>query len=228
MKKLLLIAAGAALLFSCSTSNDVVSNGFIQKRKYTKGWHINKRANVSSKKGTNTPEKFTEEKEADLTLSTEPKTIKNQDRKDVEVAIVANELPKPIEKAVTSKEVKHSQAKKTTKASVGVEDNKIETNSELVTDYSVKEVKPAIKMQKNAGADGAGGVLLLLLVVLALFIPWLSVGIYDGWAGNRWIINLLLWILGGGLYIFGVGFAVAGIFFVIAVVHAILILLGFL
>ena len=37
---------------SCSTSNDVVSNGFIQKRKYRKGYFINKgKTNVAQKTG---------------------------------------------------------------------------------------------------------------------------------------------------------------------------------
>lgn len=36
------------LVNSCSTSNNVSSNGFIQKRKYNKGWHIKSRQRIKS------------------------------------------------------------------------------------------------------------------------------------------------------------------------------------
>ncbi len=41
MVKILSYFLGIALLISCSTSNQVVSNKLFQKRKYKKGWHIN-------------------------------------------------------------------------------------------------------------------------------------------------------------------------------------------
>lgn len=42
-----------ALISSCSSSNNVVSNSLFQKRKYTKGWHINKN-NISSNESNTT------------------------------------------------------------------------------------------------------------------------------------------------------------------------------
>jgi hypothetical protein len=44
--KLLALAITTAILFSsCSTSNDVVSNSFLSKRKYRKGFHVNLKSN---------------------------------------------------------------------------------------------------------------------------------------------------------------------------------------
>lgn len=39
-----------SFLFSCSTSNQVVSNKLIQKRKYNKGWHVNSNQDFTKKR----------------------------------------------------------------------------------------------------------------------------------------------------------------------------------
>ena len=50
MKKLIILGLSSALLAggmsSCSSSKSVVSNGFLQKRKYNKGFHKNFRKNI--------------------------------------------------------------------------------------------------------------------------------------------------------------------------------------
>ena len=192
MKKLLLLATGAALLFSCSTSNDVVSNGFIQKRKYKKGWHINKRANVSSKKGINSAEEFIIEKEADLVVKT-PVTNTVQEPNDAKVAEIAvSESPKAIEKEVVSKETKSTKTKKASKEFIRIETNNDIVKEKLVSEYSTKELKPTVKSQKNAGGSDTDK---LLLIIIAIFISWLAVGIYTGWAVGPTLLNLILWLL---------------------------------
>lgn len=50
MKKVLVFAIITAFLASCSTSNNVVNNGFFQKRKYKKGWHVNSSSTVKKRK----------------------------------------------------------------------------------------------------------------------------------------------------------------------------------
>ena len=49
MKKFLQILLSIFIIASCSLSDDVVSNKFIQKRKYNKGFHLNKKKTI--KKG---------------------------------------------------------------------------------------------------------------------------------------------------------------------------------
>lgn len=45
----LLILFGATLITSCSTSNDVVTNSVIQKRKYRSGYFVNKKSDKGTK-----------------------------------------------------------------------------------------------------------------------------------------------------------------------------------
>lgn len=42
------VIAASLLISSCSTSNDVVSGNFIQKRKYTKGFYVSKKSHVKT------------------------------------------------------------------------------------------------------------------------------------------------------------------------------------
>lgn len=51
MKKVIVVlGCFIVLVSSCKTSNSVVSNGMFQKRKYTKGYHVNKSSSVKTKK----------------------------------------------------------------------------------------------------------------------------------------------------------------------------------
>lgn len=74
------------LLASCSTSNQVVSNKLFQKRKYQKGWHVNK---TKSHKKTNEAVAVEAEfrNEPDSTYVTEEtsKTIKSKAEEIIEV-----------------------------------------------------------------------------------------------------------------------------------------------
>ena len=48
--------------------------------------------------------------------------------------------------------------------------------------------------KKNSGSGWASAG--ILLVILAIFLPWLSVGIYTSWDAGLTLLTLLLWLLG--------------------------------
>lgn len=223
MKKLLLIAVGA-VLFSCSTSNDVVSNGFIQKRKYTKGWHINKRAKVSDKKGVQQNEEILIEDRNETLVVVEDAKIKSQEKETSKSIIASNNSLKMEETTKNKSLVPNNDVDLHSKSNQA---KTIEVNEEnyVVREFSAREVKSFDKEITTQGGN-ASGANVILLIILALFVSWLSVGIYTGWSGNAWVINLVLWLLGGGFYALGFGIGGAGILMTIAIVHAILILLG--
>lgn len=223
MKKLLLIAVGA-VLFSCSTSNDVVSNGFIQKRKYTKGWHINKRAKVSDKKGVKQNEEILIEDRNETLVLVEDAKIKSLEKETSKFIIASNNSLKKEETTKNKTLVSSNDVDLHSKSN---QEKTIEVNEKnyVVREFSTREVKSFNKEITTQGGN-ASGASVILLIILALFVSWLSVGIYTGWSGNAWVINLILWLLGGGFYILGFGISGAGILMTIAIVHAILILLG--
>lgn len=85
IKKITAVALLTAILASCSTSNEVVSNGFFQKRKYNKGWYANKSTKVKDSKAENTKEEFVAE------------TPVNKENSIAQTVVVKEEI-KPISK----------------------------------------------------------------------------------------------------------------------------------
>ena len=224
MKKILLLSVITAFLFSCSTSNDVVSNGFLQKRKYTKGWHVNKTQKVSKKKGEieiNDLDSESQDLAANMPVSvkrdrleTYQSTVLKSNQESRAVALTT--LVEPKENKITSEK----------KSIAIVSNSNTEVKQETTSlNIATKQVKPNKEEQLNRGG-GASGSMLILLIILAFFISWLSVGIYTDWATFPTILNLIFWLFAGGIFI-GIGNASIGVGFgAIAIIHALLILLG--
>ncbi|MBD3639295.1 MAG: YqaE/Pmp3 family membrane protein [Crocinitomicaceae bacterium] len=66
--------------------------------------------------------------------------------------------------------------------------------------------------------------MLVLLIILAIILPPLAVGIYEGITGRFWLV-LVLWILGWGVGWWLLG-GLGGLCSLVAVVLALLIVLG--
>ena len=82
MKKLLFInlaLISALILGSCGSSNSVVSNRLISKRKYTKGFHLNKRSKLKSDGDANADKDYVAkvDKKADRNKSTITQITRN-------------------------------------------------------------------------------------------------------------------------------------------------------
>lgn len=60
MKNLLVLALLCSFIISCSTTNDVVGNRFLQKRKYTKGYYFNKKNNIRGSNKRTSSDNYTE------------------------------------------------------------------------------------------------------------------------------------------------------------------------
>jgi uncharacterized membrane protein YqaE (UPF0057 family) len=86
----------------------------------------------------------------------------------------------------------------------------------------IKDVLKAVKEAKSSRSDDA--IMIVLLVILALILPPLAVGIYEGITGRFWLV-LVLWLLG-----WGVGWWLLGplgwLCSLVAVIMALLIVLG--
>jgi uncharacterized membrane protein YqaE (UPF0057 family) len=79
---------------------------------------------------------------------------------------------------------------------------------------SLKAQKKISKERKSNGLSGSGmsEVAMILLVILAIILPWLAVGLYTGWDTMLTLVSVLLWLL---FWIPGIVFAFLVIFDVI-------------
>ena len=107
----------------------------------------------------------------------------------------------------------------------GLDDSKIKRSRKhsKIGSTKRKQIKDAITEYKEAKKRGGGSLPLISLIILAIFIPPLAVGLYEGITGRFWLV-LILWLLGGALG-FGFLYYFHGLVLV-AIILALLIVLG--
>ena len=226
IKKLSLLAMVGLILGACSTSNNVMNNHLITKRKYTKGFHFNTKKHFKSEKTDKTEE---------LAFNASEEGVNDmQMRRSNDLAF--NETANTELHGSNLNQVQvaeNAEVKTATTQNAGTKSDKITRSNasglNIVswsnnTREKVSEIKQ-VQKQKQASKKAADDtVMLVLLVILAFIIPPLAVFIYEG-ATNRFWIDLILAILG-----FGVGFWLLGgigwLAGLAAVIYALLIVLA--
>lgn len=192
---ILTIVLSLILFSACSTSNEVVSNNFITKRKYNKGFHIDykKRYNV--------------EKESDLS---------KKEIKDIEVSeeITLNNETQLFSANTQDNLIQddsHTNSSNFDNSSAVLTntdlDNTIKINSKTVqSETSIEEksivskiAKQSLKIKRNYSESNstsfASETETLLLVILCFFLSPLAVYLHQGsWNTKCWI-NLILYLL---------------------------------
>lgn len=220
MKKIIFINLAvitALIASSCSTSNSVVSNRLISKRKYTKGFHFNKKENYKVSEEENVA--AIEEVEENYVIST------NENSYPEVYASTNDGLSDEITSSQPTINVEETINNDSQRRDVKTNDSKIETTSskkDIRAEY--KAIRKTVKESKNTSAPAESGAMLILLVILAIIIPPLAVFLVDG-ASTRFWIDLILAILG-----WGVGFWLLGglgwLCGLAAIIYALLIVLG--
>lgn len=204
MKKIAIVnmlIAFVLVLGSCSTSNDVVSNRLISKRKFNKGFHINKKSNFKGTNGSQEQEVLAFETEKEK----ESKSEKNADsqKKIVSPKTVVTKEQVKSSVAEVSKDLNNSGSeKKGAKDNVASNDEraisevKTTENSTQKEDSNSKK-KPDSKQSKKQDSSGSGwsDSMFILAVICAILIPPLGVGIYTNIDWMKVLICFLLTFL---------------------------------
>jgi uncharacterized membrane protein YqaE (UPF0057 family) len=203
-----LAIAIVALASSCSTTNDVASNRGIQKRKYNKGFFVsknpksfNKKHDVENTKDINSFDEVTEV----INSQTKSKNITTKEK------VIANN--KKIAATENTVKTTSNEKKNTIENSLKSSKNNDEIfeENEINNNITKKDVKSKLKSKKHKTKNTGGDVDLVVLVLLAIFLPPLAVFLYEGITTRFWI-NLVLTLL--------------LITALIAVIHALLIVTG--
>jgi uncharacterized membrane protein YqaE (UPF0057 family) len=219
IKKITAITLLSAVLFSCSTSNEVVSNGFLQKRKYNKGWYSNNSSKVNSSKELNAKEIY---------------EIEEETQNELAQAVVVKKEIKSVSREYISKEDVVVKSESTILASNNKKGEVIVYASEIILQEQdaivlenlkrVSETKSVeIKEISSKNVGGGSDLGLLILVFLSIFIPPLAVFLVDGLGQPFWI-NLVLALLGIG--VFGLLGTLGVLAYLAAIIHALIIVLG--
>ncbi len=177
-KILLAIVVASVFIASCNTSLTV------QKKQHSNGYYVSASgAEKKSQKVENAPST----KNENTVLSANEVAAVNAEAKGAEVkAAVANEV------AVSLSENKNAATKPA--------NTKIEAKSALskkvaqvkATEQTMKMIKAPAKRSNSATDDDA-----VLLIILAIIIPFVAVGLATGWNQRDVVINILLTFLCG-------------------------------
>jgi len=197
MKKTMKLQVFAVLallvLGACNTSQDVASGGFITKRKYNKGFHINLN------------KKYKSTKEAEFTKVDEELAISNEIEINESPNVLTSNNPSLVENSVNQDVVLDEQVVSSTENNTKAI-NKIEKR-EIFQGYSslskedkqvFKAAKHQFKAKKEFSKNKADNDLLISLLFIIFGLSFLGVWWHEGktWT-KRCTVNLILWLLCG-------------------------------
>ena len=187
LRSLLSIVICFGILVSCSTTDQVVNNSFIQKRKYNKGFFISKRskASVASLEKQTSPDQKISESIAKVKAN---RGHDNPETTDNNALAATNNVPVIIAKPSSKKDEKpvvHSE--KVVVPVITKED--IKTHNKIL-----KQIGKSRKAVKKANGWNLSDDK-ILYIILAILIPWLAVGLVTDWDLEKVLINLLLCFL---------------------------------
>lgn len=198
-----LIALLAIVISSCGSSNNVVNNHGISKRKYNKGFFFQRKSNLKTAE--------TKVKEADLK---EEKSIAKAEKTETRKAKKENVITTSVE----SSDMVRIEPKQTSIDIVVSEDESeagplldsdldgidwpVVENQPSATGESIDEMSYGDRNQssenksnKTNAAASQTGIIFVLAVVFAILIPPLGVAIYTNINWKRVLITLLLTLL---------------------------------
>lgn len=230
------------IVSSCAVNQDVTNGSWIQKRKYTKGFHLSNKSDNSRKNKVDKKDDV-EEHIADNSDAKNETTFKNNrietdskvDKKIKESDEGNNELiaQTKLEKTKNTKSIKdtpniddHSEATASAK-----EDSEIENNSTSFRERMIEKYESIYGVSDNKDNKLSQGVLLVLGIVLCIIaLSPLGVLIVKGSGGN-FTLNLIIWLIAIALFVllevigFGLYGALGGLVMLVAIVHGILAIL---
>lgn len=194
--KRVIVLALLAVFTSCATSNDVVSDGLFQKRKYRKGVYFEKSGANGLDKKEAIEDDIAEVIEDESNTSTEASY-------SAEVSVDLNNLPDEIS-SIEETDISTID----TEEIINSENNDFsEKSSPLNLFKDFKDVRNTfdrqplkVRTSPEASAAAESGAMLVLLIILCLILPPVAIAIYSGITTWFWI-DLLLVLLSAGFFL---------------------------
>jgi len=194
-----LFLAMTIVLGSCSSSNSVVSNRLITKRKYNKGFHVKKKGNYKSSNEdvakNKDVEKVDRKKFSDRTKSS---------NKQQEVVVAESSESAPLNWSAEESDL--NERTTSTRSSDRVNSDEVtedkpvsaeKRDASIEEEQEEKDSRNSLKKKaKKSESSGWGAdAIFILAVICAILIPPLGVGIYTNIDWMKVLIALLLTIL---------------------------------
>lgn len=207
MKKLFnlnLLVALAVVFASCATNNNVVNNRLISKRKYNKGFHINRKGNMKSSNTEKEEESVAYEDVKSKNTKTKKATYSSTRKADSKAdAVVSNENVSS-DREVIKQEAKQQKALRSADGFSGDEEMSYE-DFQSMEDFesdnddnssekqlTKKQAKKLAKIKSRAAGGNSDLVNIILIVLLVLVILAL-ISLIGGTLG--WILSVVVLVI---------------------------------
>lgn len=194
MKKIISISIALAIISSCTTSNQVVSNKMFQKRKYQKGWHINNSQKID--KSTEVNKNLAVAQNEDSEREQNNVSVVTETQKAV-FYNTAETLESNVEEFVMASSFDNLSSPDLGNSINQISEEITFENSSfegVVSDEN--QETQVISAEENLNSNASYGVEWYFWV-LALCIPWLAVGLVTDWDIKTVVINVLWTLLCG-------------------------------
>lgn len=189
----------ALILGSCGTSNSVVSNGLIQKRKYNKGFFLKSNGQFKTAKAD-----VKEEKTLDVAGIDEEKFNTVSEEMPVTQAIkpVSNsdssagpaKQVRSSESARSTQSADHSVGKIVPRSSNERVNNFIHKNTQRGLRKSVREKAEKAKVAAASDSMSTGEIITLILIIVLIILAFTLLNrLTYGWLG--WLVGLILTVV---------------------------------
>lgn len=199
-----LIALVAIVISSCGSSNNVVSNHGISKRKYTKGYFFQRNSNLKS---DDAKAKDTELKEGTAIAKAEKAEARKAnkalkvDKRNENLNVASTETSNLIQveenraEQYVNSEVQERTGTGTDGVNWSVTENNPSATEESFETMPYENRNQPAKKEKNNGRGGSGDAIFILAVIFAILLPPLGVAIYTNIDWIKVLIALLLMLL---------------------------------
>lgn len=209
MKKIAILNAIIAMILvlaSCGSSNNVVNNHLISKRKYTKGFHLNSKSHYrdSNEDVASEPLKKEKVRASEITLD---QTKSNSEGEREVVASNENRNAGTTESNAYAPESERTVSNPQDGPIGDSPDANNEGTDNTAKSSSSSNSHNAVEENNSANSSTSSPVesdplMLIILIVLAIFLPPVAIAIYSGINSIFWI-DLILFIIGlGGFWFF--------------------------
>ncbi len=193
---------GVLILSACSTSNDVVSNNFITKRKHNKGFYIDFKGKNNSQKGSDLAKEEFALANDKTSVSTGKKTEKSEVEYENQIVTSSNDnnfvadAVEPTDNVnldETSSEIESNSTSviENGKNNFVVSEKSSKKEQKIAAKHTVKALKKLAKANQKDDTSH------ILIIVLCFFLPPVAVYLHQGEWNNKCWINLLLTCLCG-------------------------------
>ena len=203
MKKFTIInlfLAFVLILGSCATNNNVVSNRLISKRKYTKGFHINKKSHLKSDNDEDVAKNV--ENEEENTVAFEP--TKKEVKRVVKESFASNESTQ--EETYAANTTSRESSPSMDSPFETSDDRRVVSNEERTenrnesSNNEVKAKQTEMKKISKMQARGSGNttlleIILIVLLVCAIIALLNLLGGPFGWIISVVVLAVIIWLL---------------------------------